>query len=108
MNRSQLADQGTRLIRQHEEEKLFAEMQASKELHKRRKTPEQFDSSLGGGKPFVGGTSSEADGTCAAADDVFARVCGGELGRELCRMAEDHRKNTMVSTVRSGEDELDG
>ena len=31
----------TRRIRQLEEEKLFAEMQASKELDKRRKTPEQ-------------------------------------------------------------------
>ena len=31
----------TRRIRQLEEEKLFAEMQASKELEKRRKSPEQ-------------------------------------------------------------------
>ena len=31
----------TRRIRQLEEEKLFADMQASKELDERRKTPEQ-------------------------------------------------------------------
>ena len=31
----------TRRVRQLEKEKLFAEMQASKELDKRRKTPEQ-------------------------------------------------------------------
>ena len=93
--------------RQLKEEMLFAEMQASKELDKRRKTPEQkrsqLDNSFGGGKPFIEGTSSEVDGTSSVVDDVFAGAWGGELGRELCGMAESHGKNTMMSTMSSEE-----
>ena len=87
-----LANNMTRRIRQLEEENLLAEMQASKELDKRCKTP-----SLGGGNPLVEGTSPEAAGTSSVADDLF-----GELGRELCGMADAHGKTT-TSTMSSNE-----
>ena len=45
------------------------------------------------------GTSSEVDGTSAVADDVIARAWGGEIGRELCEMAEAHGKDTMMSST---------
>ena len=78
----------TRRIRQLEEETLFAEMQASKELDQRRKTPKQ--------KGVSSTTSPEADGTSSVADDLFARAWGGELGRKLCGTAEAHGKTTMT------------
>ena len=66
----------TRRISQPEEEKLFAELQASSEFDKRLKTPEQkrgqLDKRPGAGKPFIGGASSEVDGTNSVADSVFA------------------------------------
>ena len=78
----------TRRIRQLEEEKLFAEMQASKEHDERRKTPEQKVGSsikvLEEEKPLVAGTSPEVDGTSSVTDDIFARAWSGEFGRKLC------------------------
>ena len=68
----------TRRIRQLVEEKLSAEMQAPKDLHKTPQDPQtersQLNQSLRGGKPLVEGTSPEADGISSVADDVFART----------------------------------
>ena len=89
----------TRRIKQLEEEKLFAEMQASKEVDKRRKTPEQ--------KGATSTTILEEENTALKeqvrelkeqvhfTDDVFARAWGGEFGRQLCGMAETRGEKTM-------------
>ena len=91
-----------RRIRQLEEEKLFADMQASKELDKRHKTP--------GHKEASSITVLEEENislneqvrklTEQVADDVFARAWSGELGKELCGTAEA-RGETTLSTLNS-------
>ena len=91
----------TRRVRQLEEEKLCAKCNPRKNsTNVARNQRNQLDNSPGGGKPLVQGTSSEVVGTTSVADDVFAGARGGELGRELCGMAEvlkDTVMNTMCS-----------
>ena len=84
----------TRRIKQLEGEKLFAEMQASKtqDSHKERS---HLKHSLGGGEQRAEGASREVDGTSTTTGDVFARARGGELGRELCGMADTCGETTM-------------
>ena len=89
----------TRRIKQLEEEKLFAEMQASKELDPRRNTTKterrHLKHSLGGGEQRAEGASQEVDGKSTTNDDVFARAWSGEFGRELCRMTDTCGETTM-------------
>ena len=107
----------TRRIWQLDNEKLFAEVQASLKTmnktntshnertrqtsHDTRPERSQLDNSPGGGKHLVGGANSEMVGTTSVADDVFAGACGGGLGRELCGMAEALGKNTVMIAMSS-------
>ena len=88
-------------------EKFFEELQASNELDKRRKTPDQKGNRsttvLEEENLFIEGTSSEVDGTNSVADDAVAGTWSGELRREPCGRGESHGKNTMMSTMSSDE-----
>ena len=84
-----------RRTRQLKEEKRFAEILASKELDKSRKTPKQKAASSmtilekeNLSLSLAEGTSPEVDGQNTTTDDVFARAWGGEFGRELYGMAD--------------------
>ena len=97
----------TRRISQLQEEKLFAEMQASKELDKCRKTPEQKGAS----------STTEVEEETLSLKEQVRKLTekvqllmtssqergGGELNRELCGLADAHGKNTMMSTMSSDE-----
>ena len=65
----------TRRIKQLEEEKLLAEMQASKELDQRRNSTKtvrrHLKHSLGGGEQRAEGGSQEVDGTSTTFDEVL-------------------------------------
>ena len=67
-------------------------MQASKRTRSKAQDSHtersQLKHSLGGGEQRAEGTSQEVDGASTTTDGVFARAWGGELGRELCGMAD--------------------
>ena len=62
----------------------------------------QLKHSLGGGEQRAEGTSQEVDGASTNTDSVFARAWSGELGRELCGMADACGETTM-STLSTGD-----
>ena len=102
----------TRRIRQLEK-KLFAEMQASERtqqtLQNTRTGRSQLDNSPGGETlSFKEQVRKLTEQLQSVADDVFARAWGGELGRELCRMAEPLGKNAVLNTISFRGDEVDG
>ena len=55
----------------------------------------QLKHSLRGGEQRAEGASQEVDGKSTTTDGVFARAWGGELGRELCGMADACGETTM-------------
>ena len=74
-------------------------MQASKRTRSKAQDSHtersQLKHSLGGGEQRAEGTSQEVDGASTTTDGVFARAWGGELGRELCGMADACGETTM-------------
>ena len=99
-------DRMTRRIRQLEEETLIAKMQASKELDKRRKTPEQKVASSTAVleeeslslKEQVRKLTEQVQLLMTSSQGAWS----GEFGRELCGMAET-RGETTLSTLSSDE-----
>ena len=77
-------------------------MQASKELDKRRETPEQKGSISGTAleeeKSGVEGASAGTDGTSRVVDDAIVRTWSDELGRDLCGVADSQGQTTMSTT----------
>ena len=91
---------------QLKEEKLWQKCmlrEKSTNVARHRTDKNQLDDSPGVGKPLVEATISEVLGTTPVADDDFARAWRGELGRELCGMAEDLRQNPAMNTMSSEE-----
>ena len=92
LENSMTQERMTRRIKQLEEEKLFAEVQASRELDQRRKTPKQ--------KGANSNTALEEENNAlkeqvrklteqsTTTGGVFAKAWSGEFGRELRGMAD--------------------